>query len=60
MITMHSVSAAYVKARQAEEQQEPKPLDPHASYEPHCLERWADSVAGADDQAQFAEPEVKE
>jgi hypothetical protein len=32
-----------------------KPV-PAGTYEPHCLERWSESVAGMDDQCDYADP----
>lgn len=58
MITMHSVSAAYVNGRQAEElQAQPRGIDAHASYEPACLQRWAWQVQAMDHTAGIQDKE---
>lgn len=55
MITMHSVSAAYVLARQAEERQEA--IDHRTPYEPACELSWATSVAAVDETADIQDKE---
>ena len=55
MTTMHEASAAYVKAQQRPEQL-PKP-DPHATYEPACLQRWAWQVQAMDDTTGIQDKE---
>ena len=55
MITMHQISAAYVKAREAEERQEA--IDHRTPYEPACELSWKTSCAAADETADIQDKE---